>query len=51
MHRLFSLDEARSYAKAIYGSKLVIIDQCGHVPQLEKSADFNKALLKYLRGS
>ena len=49
--RLFSLDEARSYGKAINGSKLVTIDQCGHVPQLEKSADFNKALLEYLSGS
>ncbi len=49
--RLFSADEARSYGKAIHGSKLVIIEQCGHLPQLEKSADFNKALLEYLSGS
>jgi pimeloyl-ACP methyl ester carboxylesterase len=49
--RLFSLDEARSYAKAIHGSKLVVVEQCGHIPQLEKSADFNKALLDFLGGS
>jgi pimeloyl-ACP methyl ester carboxylesterase len=49
--RLFSLDEARSYNRAIHGSKLVVIEQCGHVPQLEKSADFNKALLEFLSGS
>jgi pimeloyl-ACP methyl ester carboxylesterase len=46
--RLFSTDDARSYSKAIQGSKLVIIEQCGHVPQLEKSFDFNKVLLEFL---
>ena len=45
------LEEAHSYGKAIHGSKLVVIEQCGHVPQLEKSDDFNKALLDYLSGS
>ncbi|MGD0220944.1 MAG: alpha/beta hydrolase [Terriglobia bacterium] len=49
--RLFSLDEARAFGKAIHGSKLVVIEQCGHMPQLEKSAEFNKALLEYLSGS
>jgi len=28
----------------------LIIDKCGHVPQLEKSADFNAALMKFLSG-
>jgi len=49
--RLFPLEIGRHYAQAISGSKLVIIEQCGHVPQLEKSAEFNKALLDYLSGS
>jgi pimeloyl-ACP methyl ester carboxylesterase len=48
--RLFSMDEARSYNKAIRGSKLVVIEQSGHVPQLEKSDDFNKAVLDFLTG-
>ena len=34
--------------KAIPQSNLVVIDQCGHVPQIEKSADFNKALTEFL---
>ncbi len=34
--------------KAIPGSKMVIIDHCGHVPQIEKSATFNKILLDFL---
>ena len=49
--RLFSLDEARSYDKALHASKLVIIDHCGHMPQLEQPAAFNKALIDFLGGS
>jgi triacylglycerol lipase len=49
--RLFSLDEARGFGKALHGSKLVVIEQCGHMPQLEKSDEFNKALLAFLSGS
>jgi len=26
----------------------VVIDNCGHVPQMEKAAEFNAALLKFL---
>ena len=48
---LFSLDQAHSFNSAISGSKLVTIDQCGHVPELEKSDDFNKAVLDFLSGS
>ncbi len=32
----------------IPGSKLVVFDQCGHVPQLEKAVDFNRELLEFL---
>lgn len=49
--RLFPLEIGRRYSKAIAGSKFVVIDQAGHVPQLEKSADFNSALLAFLGGS
>jgi len=34
--------------KAIPLSNLVVIDQCGHVPQIEKPADFNKVLTEFL---
>jgi pimeloyl-ACP methyl ester carboxylesterase len=36
------------FKKEIAGSELFIIDKCGHVPQLEKPAEFNAALLKFL---
>lgn len=32
----------------IAGSKLVVFEQCGHVPQIEKPAEFNRALLEFL---
>ncbi|MCI0663149.1 MAG: alpha/beta hydrolase [Acidobacteria bacterium] len=41
---------AEAFAQDIAGSKKVIIDKCGHIPQLEKAADFNLALLKFLNG-
>lgn len=48
---LFSLEQAHSFNNAISGSKLVTIDQCGHVPELEKAEDFDKAVLEFLGGS
>jgi 2-hydroxy-6-oxonona-2,4-dienedioate hydrolase len=32
----------------IAGAKLVVFEQCGHVPQIEKPVEFNKALLEFL---
>jgi len=32
----------------IPGAKLVVLDQCGHIPQIEKAADFNRELLDFL---
>jgi pimeloyl-ACP methyl ester carboxylesterase len=48
---LFPIEQAQSYQQAIRGSKLVLIDHCGHMPQLEQSAEFNKAVLDYLAGA
>jgi pimeloyl-ACP methyl ester carboxylesterase len=36
------------FNKEIAGSELFIIEKCGHVPQLEKAAEFNAGLLKFL---
>jgi 2-hydroxy-6-oxonona-2,4-dienedioate hydrolase len=38
------------FKKEISGSELLIIEKCGHVPQLEKPAEFNAALMKFLGG-
>jgi pimeloyl-ACP methyl ester carboxylesterase len=38
------------FKKEIAGSQLVVLEKCGHVPQLEKAAEFNAALMKFLGG-
>lgn len=45
---LLPLADATTFNKGIAGSELVIFDACGHVPQFEKAADFNKAVLAFL---
>jgi len=41
---------AERFKKEIAGSELVVFDKCGHVPQLEKAAEFNGAVMKFLGG-
>jgi triacylglycerol lipase len=36
------------FKKEIAGSELLIIEECGHVPQMEKAAEFNAAVVKFL---
>ncbi|MDX6692584.1 MAG: hypothetical protein QOF02_187 [Blastocatellia bacterium] len=36
------------FKREINGSQLLVFEQCGHVPQVEKSAEFNAAVLKFL---
>jgi pimeloyl-ACP methyl ester carboxylesterase len=45
---LVPLPEGERFNKDIAGSKLIVIDQCGHVPNVEKPAEFNAAVLKFL---
>lgn len=47
---LTALAMGERFKKEIQGSELVVFDKCGHVPQLEKAADFNAALMKFLGG-
>jgi len=37
--------------RTIPGSKKVIIDNCGHLPQLEKTDEFNRLVREFLSGS
>jgi 2-hydroxy-6-oxonona-2,4-dienedioate hydrolase len=48
--RLTPLAMGEAFAQDISGAQKVIIEQCGHVPQLEKAQVFNSALLKFLAG-
>jgi pimeloyl-ACP methyl ester carboxylesterase len=36
------------YAAAVPGAQLAVIEGCGHLPNLEKPADFNKAVTEFL---
>ena len=45
---LTPLADGERFNKDIVGSKLVVIDQCGHVPNLEKPGEFNAAVIKFL---
>jgi 2-hydroxy-6-oxonona-2,4-dienedioate hydrolase len=48
---LTPLAMGQRFNKEIGGSQLFIIEKCGHVPQLEKAAEFNSGLLKFLTGA
>ena len=45
---LLPVADAYTFNKGIAKSELLIFDNCGHVPQFEKAADFNKAVLAFL---
>jgi pimeloyl-ACP methyl ester carboxylesterase len=45
---LISSASGQKVHEGIAGSKLVVFDQCGHLPEIEKAADFNKAVLDFL---
>lgn len=49
--RLTPLAMGEAFAKDIPGAQLLVFDQCAHVPQLEKPAEFNAAVLKFLAGA
>jgi pimeloyl-ACP methyl ester carboxylesterase len=40
--------DGERFQKGIPGSQLLVIDQCGHGPQIEKASEFNAAVLKFL---
>ena len=42
------LSAGEAYHKAIAGSKLAVLDQCGHRPEIEKNADFLREVKGFL---
>ena len=46
--RLVPVECAGLYRQAIPGSDLVVIDNCGHFPQIEKTEEFLKAALEFM---
>jgi pimeloyl-ACP methyl ester carboxylesterase len=47
---LVPLSIGERYHKDIAASQLLVIDKCGHVPQLEQSAQFNEGVMRFLAG-
>lgn len=45
---LIPLTSAEKLRDGIHGATMVVIEQCGHIPEIEKPAEFNKALLEFL---
>ena len=46
--RLTPLSVGERYQMGIAGARIVVFDQCGHIPQMEEAVQFNKALLEFL---
>jgi pimeloyl-ACP methyl ester carboxylesterase len=47
--QLVPLECGQLYQQAIPGAELVVIDQCGHLPQVEKPEEFVRCALAFLR--
>src|SRR6266566_7754285 len=47
---LVPLSDGERFKREIANSNLIVFDQCGHVPNVEKAAEFNAAALKFLKG-
>jgi pimeloyl-ACP methyl ester carboxylesterase len=45
---LVPLSDGERFNRDIAGSKLVVFDECAHVPNFEKPADFNAAVINFL---
>lgn len=45
---LLPLSDGERFNKDIAGSKLVVFEECGHVPNFEKPAEFNSAVITFL---
>lgn len=48
--RFVPIDSAELYHEVLEGSSLHVIDQCGHLPQVEKPREFLDATVEFLSG-
>ena len=47
--RLTPLENSEQMAAAIPGAKLVVVEECGHLPTLERPAEVNRAMRSWLQ--
>jgi pimeloyl-ACP methyl ester carboxylesterase len=48
---LVPVADGERFKREIPSSTMIVFDQCGHVPNVEKAVEFNAALLKFLAGA
>jgi pimeloyl-ACP methyl ester carboxylesterase len=46
--RIIPVDSGKQYSQAIPGSRLEVIERCGHLPHLEKPKEFVRLVLEHL---
>jgi pimeloyl-ACP methyl ester carboxylesterase len=46
---LTPLADGERFKREILNSRLIVLEQCGHVPNVEKAAEFNAAVLRFLQ--
>ena len=46
--RIVPLDAGEVYHKSIAGSELMVLDRCGHRPEIEKQAEFSQRVQQFL---
>jgi pimeloyl-ACP methyl ester carboxylesterase len=42
------LSAGEAYHRALAGSELMVLDRCGHRPEIEKQPEFSQRLQKFL---
>jgi pimeloyl-ACP methyl ester carboxylesterase len=45
----FHLEHGRAYQQGIVGSKLVILEKCGHAPPFEKPQETSRVIVDFLK--
>jgi pimeloyl-ACP methyl ester carboxylesterase len=45
---LIKLSDGERFQREISGARLVVFEGCGHLPQVEKAAEFNAEVLKFV---
>ena len=48
--RLIPLTDGERFRTAIHGARLVVLNRCGHAPQVECAARFDEALIAFIGG-
>jgi pimeloyl-ACP methyl ester carboxylesterase len=48
--KIVPVECGEQYQRLIHGARLEVIEQCGHFPHLERTADFNRIVTKFLAG-